>query len=145
LTFILFMEQVYFWLSVMLKLKLAANFNMTTKNYFVVDCIHNIIFIDLFFWWMDGQEHFHLFYMYMHRLEIMSQFTCFYFFFYLLIINELSLTKESSIIWIEGPFKMLPQNLSMLYGNNLISMFIPNTCSHWPQVTKRPKTKPCKV
>jgi len=32
--------------------------------------------------------------------------------------NELSLTKESSIIRKEGPFKMLPQNLSMLYGND---------------------------
>jgi len=55
MTFILFMKQVYFWLSVMLKLKLAANFNMTTKNYFVVDCIHNIGFIDFVFFgeWMN--------------------------------------------------------------------------------------------
>jgi hypothetical protein len=67
---------------------------------------------------MDEQEHFHLFYMYMHKHEIMSQFTCLFFFFYLLIINELSLSKESSIIRKEGPFKMLPQNLSILYGND---------------------------
>jgi hypothetical protein len=88
---------MYFWLSVMLKLKLAANFNMTTKNYFVVDCIHNIVFID-FFLWMDEEEHFHLFYLYLHKYEIISQFTRLFFFFYLLIINESSLTKESSII-----------------------------------------------
>jgi hypothetical protein len=81
---------MYFWLSVMLKLKLAANFNMTTKNYFVVDCIHNIVFID-FFLWMDEQEHFHLFYLYLHKYEIISQFTRLFFFFYLLIImNHLS-------------------------------------------------------
>ncbi len=123
MTFILFMEQVYFWLSVMLKLKLAANFNMTTKNYFVVDCIHNFVFTDFFFGeWM--KEHFHLFYMYMHKHEIMSQFTCLVFFFYLSIINELSFTKESSIIGKEGPFKMLPQNLSVLYGKYEISTCI---------------------
>jgi hypothetical protein len=42
----------------------------------------------------------------------------FLFSFYLLIINELSLTKESSIIQKEGPFKMLPQNLNILYGED---------------------------
>jgi len=67
---------------------------------------------------MDEQQHFHLFYIYMHKHEIMSQFTFLFFFFYLLIINELSLTKESSIIRKEGPFKLLPQNLSILYGND---------------------------
>jgi len=111
------MEQVYFWLSFMLKLKLAANFNMTTKNYFVIDCIYNIVFIE-FFWWLDEQEHFHLFYMYMHKHGIMSQFTCLFFFFYLLIINDSTLTKESSIIRKEGPFKMLPQYLSILYDKD---------------------------
>jgi len=66
---------------------------------------------------MDEQEHFHLFYMY-YKHEIMSQFTRLFFFFYLLIINDSSLTKESSIIWKEGPFKMLPKHLSILYGKD---------------------------
>jgi len=58
------------------KTEIGTIFNMTTKKYFVVDCIHNIVFIDLFFWLMDEQEHFHLFYKYMRKHEIMSQFTC---------------------------------------------------------------------
>ncbi len=45
------MEQVYFWPSVMLKLKLAVKLNMTTKNYFEVDSIHNIVFIDFIYFW----------------------------------------------------------------------------------------------
>jgi hypothetical protein len=69
---------------------------------------------------MDEQQNFHLFYMYMHKHEILSQFTCIFilFFFYLLIRNELFLTKESSIIWKEAPFKMLPQNWSILFGKD---------------------------
>jgi len=35
-----------------------------------------------------------------------------------LITNESSLTKESSIIRKEGPLKMLPHNLSILYGKH---------------------------
>jgi len=65
---------------------------------------------------MDEQENFHLFYMYMHKHEISHYSHLFFFLF--LTINELSLTKESSIIRKEGPFKMLPQNLSILYGKD---------------------------
>jgi hypothetical protein len=68
---------------------------------------------------MDEQENFHLFYMYMHKHEISHNSHVFFsFFFYLLIINELSLTKESSIIQKEVPFKMLPQNSSVLHGKD---------------------------
>jgi hypothetical protein len=41
-----------------------------------------------------------------------------FFLFLFVEINELSLTEESSIIHKEGPFKMLPQNLSILYGKD---------------------------
>jgi hypothetical protein len=49
LTFIVFMEQVYFWLSDMVKIEIGGSFQHDHKNYCVVDCIHNIIFIGLFF------------------------------------------------------------------------------------------------
>jgi hypothetical protein len=96
------MEQVYFWLSVMLKLKLAANFNKTTTKLLCSSLylLCNILFIDFVFFgeWMNKRIFIYFTSICINMKYVIIQMSFFSFFFFFLIVNELSLTKESSII-----------------------------------------------